>query len=73
MTTLTENLMDKTTHLEDGEHDAAERPIIGEFSQTKDIKAPLIQVIQLLVNRHQNQKQNHLYLPSKCTHTQNLT
>ena len=39
------------THLEDGKHHAAERPVIGELSHMKDIKAPLIQVIQLLQNR----------------------
>lgn len=35
-------------YLEDGKHDATERSVIGKLSHSENIKAPLIQVIQLL-------------------------
>lgn len=41
-------------YLEDSVHDAAERSVVGEFCYFKDIKAPLVQIFQLLVrdNKH---------------------
>lgn len=36
------------SYLEDGIHYAAEGSVIGEFCHTKDIKAPLVQIVQLL-------------------------
>lgn len=35
-------------YLEDGKHDATQRSVIGKLSHLENIKAPLIQVIQLL-------------------------
>lgn len=35
-------------YLEDGKHDATQRSVIGKLSHSENIKAPLIQVIQLL-------------------------
>lgn len=35
-------------YLEDGKHDATERSVIGKLSHLENIKAPLIQVVQLL-------------------------
>ena len=36
------------SHLEDGKHYAAEGSVIRELCHVKDIKAPLVQVIQFL-------------------------
>lgn len=35
-------------YLEDGKHDATQRSVIGKLSHSENIKAPLIQVVQLL-------------------------
>lgn len=36
-------------YLEDGIHDTAERSVVGEFCYSEDVKTPLVQILQLLV------------------------
>lgn len=36
------------TDLEDGVHDAGERPVVGELSHSEDVDAPLVDALQLL-------------------------
>lgn len=42
------------SYLEDGKHYAAEGSVIGELCHMKDIKAPLVQVVQLLKAQQQH-------------------
>lgn len=42
------------SHLEDGKHHAAEGSVIRELCHVKDIKAPLVQVVQLLKSQTDN-------------------
>lgn len=44
---------DTVSYLEDGKHYAAEGSVIGELCHTKDIKAPHIQVVQLLTEQEE--------------------
>ena len=47
-------------YLEDCKHHAAKRSVIGELSHTEYIKAPLIQVVQLLPLQKQTNKYTSL-------------
>lgn len=37
-----------TSYLEDGVHDAGKRPVVGVLRNSKDVQAPLVEVLQLL-------------------------
>lgn len=45
-------------YLEDGVHDAAERPVVGELCHSEDVKTPLVQILQLLVEDVSTGKNN---------------
>lgn len=48
-------ILQKThTYLEDGIHDAAEGSVVGELCYSEYVKAPLVQILQLLVETHRH-------------------
>lgn len=44
--------MFQNTHLEDGVHDAGERPVVGVPGHVEDVEAPLVEVFQFLLGEH---------------------